>query len=640
MTVSFYTLGCKLNQAESDCVAAAFAAAGFDVVPQKGDLRIVNTCTVTGKAEQKMRRIVRLLRVDENAILIVTGCAIKKREVEGRVFYLPAQDKPRLAELPSRLREGPCGEGKMDKGKWIILKGEASPSLRSSPSATPSAGQNQYGFVGAPQASMDGRITEAHRRCAAPRPGSPKQDIEDCRGVPPQRPPSHAVDGLQGDAQYVDAAGYLNPKEAGGTGIRLGVIKKKRGSGDDTAVFIPLHASDNGRAETVMAGDSLRFHRADDSKRATHKAASVDKEGDGVWVSAPEGFDKGDIVYLIQRKAASRRYPPILPKNLDGFRKSPGRDKAPEIDWNTAGKNDAATEKRSEKKSGKKNATAFPEGFYVAVENIADLYIAQSVKTQAVILPFKEKNVQALLGKTALPYRPDQVVISMLPFFPESQAEAAEKDIRRLVERGCTRFIVNNLGQIAPLKQVNAALVAGPYLYAFNRYSAAFLRNAGLSFFVNPFEISRQNLERVFGGKPGAQPDRSETARIKAQRAGVFLTLYVRPKLFQIPANLRETYDFGAFFDKEGGAFRLIDDPRAGMSYAIPETPFSIIDKIPFLKTAGWNRFILDFTPTPLKKPPYKAIMQAAERGSVIPCARFNWKDGFYQAEEASSRGT
>ncbi|MDR0639427.1 MAG: radical SAM protein [Spirochaetaceae bacterium] len=104
MTVSFWTLGCKLNQTESDCLAAAFAAAGFDVVPQKGDLRVINTCTVTGKAEQKMRHIVRLERADENALLIVTGCAIKKREVQGRVFYLPAQDKPRLTEFPSRLR--------------------------------------------------------------------------------------------------------------------------------------------------------------------------------------------------------------------------------------------------------------------------------------------------------------------------------------------------------------------------------------------------------------------------------------------------------------------------------------------------------------------------------------------------------
>jgi threonylcarbamoyladenosine tRNA methylthiotransferase MtaB len=104
MTVSFYTLGCKLNQAESDGLAAGFARAGFSVVPKAGDLRIINTCTVTGKAEQKMRRIVRLERADENAAVIVTGCAIKAREVRDGVFYLPGRDKPYLAGLPVIVR--------------------------------------------------------------------------------------------------------------------------------------------------------------------------------------------------------------------------------------------------------------------------------------------------------------------------------------------------------------------------------------------------------------------------------------------------------------------------------------------------------------------------------------------------------
>jgi threonylcarbamoyladenosine tRNA methylthiotransferase MtaB len=105
VAVSFYTLGCKLNQAESDGIAAAFAAAGFPVVPEEGRLRIINTCTVTGKAEQKMRRAVRLERRDENAVVIVTGCAVKIREIRGGVFYLPGRDKPRLAHLPHRLRQ-------------------------------------------------------------------------------------------------------------------------------------------------------------------------------------------------------------------------------------------------------------------------------------------------------------------------------------------------------------------------------------------------------------------------------------------------------------------------------------------------------------------------------------------------------
>jgi threonylcarbamoyladenosine tRNA methylthiotransferase MtaB len=103
MTVSFSTLGCKLNQAESDGLAAAFAKAGFSVVSGAGDVRIINTCTVTGKAEQKMRRIIRLEQRDDSALFIVTGCAVKTREIRDGVFFLPGKDKPYLAALPAVL---------------------------------------------------------------------------------------------------------------------------------------------------------------------------------------------------------------------------------------------------------------------------------------------------------------------------------------------------------------------------------------------------------------------------------------------------------------------------------------------------------------------------------------------------------
>jgi putative protease len=464
-------------------------------------------------------------------------------------------------------------------------------------------------------------------------------------------------DGIDGDD-----AGFIDPKEDGGTGIRLGVIRKKRGSGDEAAVFIPLAKPPRGFASAqtaspipgegigpvpgvgigpvpgagtgpvhsectgpapgahgIAVGDSLRFHRSDDSRRATRKTAFAEREKGGVWVSAPEGFDTGDTVYLIQRKAASRRYPQLLPKKLDGFRKTPGRETALGIELGA---------------TSKKTAAQFPAGLYAAVENAADLYVAQSVKTAAVILPFKEKNITALTGKQPLPYPPTQIIISMPPYYPESQTETAEAGIRRLADKGYTRFIVNNPGQIAPLKQANAALIAGPYLYAFNQHAAAFLQNAGFSFFVSPFENARQNLEKTYGGKADAdtRADRSDTARVKALRSSVFLTLYVQPKLFQIAGGLHGAGGLSTFYDKEGGAFRLVEDgsQRHGMSYAVPETPFSITDKIPFLKNAGWSRFILDFTPQPLKKVHYKAVMQAATQGSVIPCARFNWKDGFY----------
>jgi len=77
LRVSFRAFGCKLNQSESESVAAAFAAAGAETVPfgEPADVVVVNTCTVTGKAEQKARRELRSAAASwPEAAIIVTGC--------------------------------------------------------------------------------------------------------------------------------------------------------------------------------------------------------------------------------------------------------------------------------------------------------------------------------------------------------------------------------------------------------------------------------------------------------------------------------------------------------------------------------------------------------------------------------------
>jgi threonylcarbamoyladenosine tRNA methylthiotransferase MtaB len=77
--VSIYTLGCKLNQLESEAIADAFRKAGFPLMPwgttHEPGLCIINTCTVTSKSDQKARRAIRqALRENPQACVIVTGC--------------------------------------------------------------------------------------------------------------------------------------------------------------------------------------------------------------------------------------------------------------------------------------------------------------------------------------------------------------------------------------------------------------------------------------------------------------------------------------------------------------------------------------------------------------------------------------
>lgn len=87
MRISFITLGCKLNYAETSTYERGFAEAGLDVVLwNKGaDIFVVNTCSVTEHSDKKGRNIIRKLhRQNPEAAIVVTGCyaQLKKAEIE------------------------------------------------------------------------------------------------------------------------------------------------------------------------------------------------------------------------------------------------------------------------------------------------------------------------------------------------------------------------------------------------------------------------------------------------------------------------------------------------------------------------------------------------------------------------------
>lgn len=77
-TAAFTTLGCKVNQYETQRILESFEKAGFDIVPftEKADLYVINTCSVTGQAESKSRQAARRAsRQNPRAKIVVTGCA-------------------------------------------------------------------------------------------------------------------------------------------------------------------------------------------------------------------------------------------------------------------------------------------------------------------------------------------------------------------------------------------------------------------------------------------------------------------------------------------------------------------------------------------------------------------------------------
>jgi threonylcarbamoyladenosine tRNA methylthiotransferase MtaB len=75
-TAAVHTLGCKLNQAESETLARELAGKGFTLITgTRADAFIINSCSVTHSADGKSRHLVRMLRsLNPKAIIAVTGC--------------------------------------------------------------------------------------------------------------------------------------------------------------------------------------------------------------------------------------------------------------------------------------------------------------------------------------------------------------------------------------------------------------------------------------------------------------------------------------------------------------------------------------------------------------------------------------
>ena len=105
-TVALETLGCKLNQAETESLARLLAEAGYRLLPPSdgADIYILNTCTVTHVADRKSRHLLRSARRrNPHALVIATGCYAQRApqelaQIEG-VVVLGNDEKSHLASI-------------------------------------------------------------------------------------------------------------------------------------------------------------------------------------------------------------------------------------------------------------------------------------------------------------------------------------------------------------------------------------------------------------------------------------------------------------------------------------------------------------------------------------------------------------
>ncbi|MDR3602172.1 MAG: tRNA (N(6)-L-threonylcarbamoyladenosine(37)-C(2))-methylthiotransferase MtaB [Desulfosporosinus sp.] len=110
--VCFVTLGCKVNQTESEAMAQLFREAKYQVVGAsvEADVVVVNTCTVTNTGDSKSRRVIRrMIKEHPESIVVVMGCYAQTAPgevlgIEGVDLVLGTQDRTKVLDWIERVK--------------------------------------------------------------------------------------------------------------------------------------------------------------------------------------------------------------------------------------------------------------------------------------------------------------------------------------------------------------------------------------------------------------------------------------------------------------------------------------------------------------------------------------------------------
>ncbi|PKM83549.1 MAG: tRNA (N(6)-L-threonylcarbamoyladenosine(37)-C(2))-methylthiotransferase MtaB, partial [Firmicutes bacterium HGW-Firmicutes-13] len=113
-TAAFYTLGCKVNQYETEALANLFRQGGYEVVDfsDKADVYVINTCTVTHLSDRKSRQMIRRAKKNNpEGIVAVMGCYAQIkwkdiRKIPGVDLILGTQDRLKVVELVEKIKTG------------------------------------------------------------------------------------------------------------------------------------------------------------------------------------------------------------------------------------------------------------------------------------------------------------------------------------------------------------------------------------------------------------------------------------------------------------------------------------------------------------------------------------------------------
>lgn len=112
-TAAFYTLGCKVNQYETEAIAEQFTSKGYEIrdFSEPADVYVINTCSVTAMSDRKSRQIIRRAKKQNpHSTVIVTGCYAQVApdevlKIDGVNLVIGTNEKSRIVAEAEKLTE-------------------------------------------------------------------------------------------------------------------------------------------------------------------------------------------------------------------------------------------------------------------------------------------------------------------------------------------------------------------------------------------------------------------------------------------------------------------------------------------------------------------------------------------------------
>ena len=284
-TAAFMTLGCKVNQFETETMEGLFRRAGYTLVSftDKADVYIINTCSVTSLGEKKSRQLVRRAqRLNDKAVIAVTGCYAQLAPevlaaLPGVRLVVGTKDRARMVELVEKAAHEDCVV--QDVGDIMQADQFEDIPLYAAPQRTRAFLKIQEG------------CENFCSYCIIPY----------ARGPLRSRP----LDSVRREAEKLLQAGF---QEIVLTGIHLGAYGRDLSSGDTltdaakTVLALPgLRRLRLGSLESIELSPALFHLLRSDERFAKHLHLPLQAGSDAVLRSMNRHYDTAEFARLIER---------------------------------------------------------------------------------------------------------------------------------------------------------------------------------------------------------------------------------------------------------------------------------------------------------------------------------------------------